>query len=138
MPRSALRPIVHAACGVFAAVLALSTAQARPLEEIAQRGEISVCAHPDALPFASDRPDAPGFQIEIARAIAAKMGVRLRVDWIIPTMRASTVDCDLLMDAIVDPAVRRPGVQLSTPYQTGGVSLVFAPGQAPVAAYRDL
>ena len=135
---SALRLIVRAASGLFAAALAVNAAQARPLEEVRQKGEISVCAHPNALPYASDKPDAPGFQIEIARAIAAKMGVRLRVDWIVPTMRASMVDCDLLMDAIVDPAVRRPGVQLSTPYQTSGVSLVFAAGQAPVAAYRDL
>ena len=138
MPAYAFRPIMCAASGLFAAALAVNAAQARPLEEVTQKGEVSVCAHPNALPFASDKPDAPGFQIEIARAIAAKLGVRLRVDWIVPTMRASMVDCDLLMDAIVDPAVRRPGVQLSTPYQTSGVSLVFAAGQAPVAAYRDL
>jgi ABC-type amino acid transport substrate-binding protein len=138
MPASAFRPVVRAVSGLFAAALAFNAAQARPLEEVKQKGEVSVCANPDALPYASNKPDAPGFQIEIARAIAAKMGVRLRVDWIVPTMRASTVDCDLLMDAIVDPAVRRPGVQLSTPYQKSGVALVFAPGHAPVAAYRDL
>ena len=138
MPPSAFRLIVRAASGLFAAALAMNAAQARPLEEVRQKGEISVCANPNALPYASEKADAPGFQIEIARAIAAKLGVRLRVDWIVPTIRASTVDCDLLMDAIVDPAVRRQGVQLSTPYQTSGVSLVFAAGQAPVAAYRDL
>ena len=31
---------------------------------------ISLCAHPNALPFASRKGDPPGFQIELARAIA--------------------------------------------------------------------
>ena len=111
---------------------------ARPLEEIRARGEISVCANPNALPFASDKPETPGFQIEIARALAQQLGFRLKVEWIVPRYRASTVDCDMLMDSIVRPELQTPALKLSVPYQTSGVALAFAPGKATVATYQAL
>ena len=49
-------------------------------------------------------------------------------------MRAALVDCDMLMDTIARPGIQRPAIKLSTPYQTGGVALAFAPGQPTVAA----
>ena len=119
-------------------VLAAAPAYPRPYEEIRARGEIAVCANPNALPYSSNRPERPGFQIEIARALAAKLGLRLHVDWIVPRMRAATVDCDMLMDTIARPEIQGPAIKLSVPYQTGGVALAFAPGQPTVAAYRDL
>jgi len=124
----------------LAASLALSApaASARPYEEIRTSGEISVCSNPNALPYASDRPETPGFQIEIARAIAERLGFRLRVDWIVPRMRAALVDCDMLMDTIAIPEVQGPAIKLSVPYQTGGVALAFAPGRSTVASYSEL
>jgi ABC-type amino acid transport substrate-binding protein len=123
---------------LVAVSVAVASAHARPYEEIRTRGEIAVCANPNALPYASNRPDKPGFQIEIARALAERLGVRLHVDWIVPRMRAATVDCDMLMDTIARPEIQGPAIKLSTPYQTGGVSLAFAPGQTTVASYREL
>ena len=38
-------------------------APARPLEAIRQRGALTLCAHPNALPFASRHGDVPGFQV---------------------------------------------------------------------------
>jgi len=111
----------------------------RPLDEIRARGEISVCANPNALPYASEKPETPGFQIEIARAIAQQMGLRLHVAWIVPRYRASTVDCDMLMDTIARSDVETPqSIKLSTPYQTSGVALAFGPGKKTVATYREL
>jgi ABC-type amino acid transport substrate-binding protein len=115
-----------------------SAAFARPWGDIETAGEISVCANPNALPYAADREDLPGIQIETARALAKALGLKLRTAWIIPRMRASTVDCDLLMDTIVAPGVQPPSLRLSLPYQMSGVALAFAPGRAPVQAYRDL
>jgi polar amino acid transport system substrate-binding protein len=122
---------------VAMAILA-APAHPRPYEEIRARGEIAVCANPNALPYSSNRPDKPGFQIEIARALAARLSLRLHVDWIVPRMRAATVDCDMLMDTIARPEIQGPAIKLSTPYQTGGVALAFAPGQTTVPSYRDL
>lgn len=111
---------------------------AKPWDVIRADGEISVCANPNALPYSSNRPDAPGFQLEIARALAQRLDVRLRVDWIIPRMRASTVDCDLLMDTIAVPGVHPPSIKLSAPYYRSGVPLAFAANEEPAASYRGL
>src|SRR5215203_4477951 len=109
---------------LFCLLIAVAApAGARTLAEVQARGEISMCANPDALPHASNRPDSPGFQIEIGRAVAAAMGMPLHVDWIIPRMRANLVDCDMLFDTIVDPAVMRGPIKLSAPYQKSGVAL---------------
>ena len=123
---------------LLACALAAAPLHARPYEEIRTRGEISVCANPNALPYAANHPEKPGFQIEIARALAERLGLRLHVDWIVPRMRAATVDCDMLMDTIARPEVQGPAIKFSVPYQTGGVALAFAPGRPTVAAYRDL
>lgn len=123
---------------VSACLLACAAADARPLDEIRARGEISVCANPNALPYASDKPDTPGFQIEIARALAQQLGYKLRVEWIVPRYRASAVDCDMLMDSIVRPDLQTPALKLSVPYQTSGVALAFAPGKATVPTYSAL
>ena len=118
--------------------LAAAPAAARPYAEIMTRGEISVCANPNALPYSSSRGETPGFKIEIARAIAQRLGVQLRVEWIVPRMRASTVDCDMLMDSIARPEVQSPALKLSVPYQTGGVALAFAAGRPTVPSYQEL
>jgi len=120
------------ACGLAFA------SQAKPWEAIHAEGAISVCANPNALPYSSNKPEAPGFQLEIARALAERLGVRLRIEWIIPRMRASTVDCDLLMDTIAVPGVQPPSIRLSIPYYYGGVPLAFGRDQQPAASYRAL
>jgi ABC-type amino acid transport substrate-binding protein len=126
----------------LAAVASLCTgapgAEARPLGEIRERGALTACANPNALPHASNRPEEPGFQIEIARALAAKMGLKLAIDWIVPRMRASTVDCDILLDTIVSKDIDYRGLRLSVPYQLSGVSLGIAPGQQPVQKFSDI
>lgn len=122
----------------LAALGATSEAQARTLADIQSRGMISMCANPDALPHASNKPDTPGFQIEIGRALAAALGVQLHVDWIIPRVRAGLVDCDMLLDTIVDPATQRGPVKLSQAYQKSGVALALRAGNDSVQQFQDV
>jgi ABC-type amino acid transport substrate-binding protein len=96
---------------------------ARTLAEVKAKGAISMCANPDALPFASEKADPPGFQIEIARALAAGLGVNLELQWILPRYRANLVNCDILMDSIDDAKVYEGRLLLSRPYQRTGVAL---------------
>lgn len=136
-----MTPLRHAALAVACSstlLLAPRVALAKPWAEIRTQGEVSVCANPNALPYSSNRSDSPGFQLEIARALAARIGVRLRVEWIVPRMRAATVDCDLLMDTIAVPGVQPPSLKLSVPYYRGGVVLAFGRGQETASTYRAL
>ncbi|EHR72247.1 periplasmic component of amino acid ABC-type transporter/signal transduction system [Burkholderiales bacterium JOSHI_001] len=127
-----------------AALVALLFAQAqapvgaRPLAEVQSNQQISLCANPNALPFAAEGGELPGFQIEIARALAQRMGFALQVLWIVPRYRAAAVDCDMLMDTILSPGIEQRGLRPSLPYQVGGVGLVFAPGQPTVPDYKSL
>lgn len=121
-----------------ALLLTGGAAVARPLAEVQAAKQLSLCANPNALPFSAENGDLPGFQIEIARALARRLGLELQVLWIVPRYRASAVDCDLLMDTILSPGVEQRGLRASLPYQVGGVGLVFAPGQPSVPDYRSL
>jgi len=120
------------------ALLSTGNAQARTLAEVRARGVVSMCANPDALPYASKQPDTPGFQIELGRAITAELGAPLEIDWIVPRMRAGLVDCDLLFDTIADPDVQRGPVKLSHPYQKSGVALALRRGSESVRGFQDL
>jgi polar amino acid transport system substrate-binding protein len=120
------------------AALLPATASARTLAEVRARGTISMCANPDALPHASKREDLPGFQIEIARALAQSLGLPLEIDWIVPRMRASLVDCDILLDTIAAPDVDRGPIKLSHPYQKSGVALALRPENEALRGFQDL
>lgn len=124
--------------GAVAALTLAFPAPARTLAEVKARGVISLCANPDALPYASNRSDPPGFQVEIARALAEALGVKLEVDWIVPRMRAGLVDCDMLLDTIVTPDLARGPVRISHPYQRSGVALALKRGSDSVARFTDL
>src|SRR5438309_770944 len=67
-----IKPRVRALalCCLPALTLVAAPAAARTLEAVRSRGAITLCAHANALPFASRQDSPPGFQIEIARALA--------------------------------------------------------------------
>jgi polar amino acid transport system substrate-binding protein len=129
--------------GALGAVLALglvcSTAGARPLAVIRDRGVLSLCAHANALPFASKTQDPPGFQIELGRALAGELGVALQVEWVTSGIQFRTADCDIILDTIAVPeaqAERR--LELSKPYQRSGVGLALRPGTSGILKFEDL
>lgn len=123
---------------VGCAGLLADEAQARTFSEIQARGLIELCANPDALPYASKSSEQPGFQIELARALAQGLGVQLQVDWIYIARRANQVNCDIVMDAFSDPEIHEGRLKLSIPYQKTGVALALAPGVPLVQSFDDL
>ncbi|MBV8199343.1 MAG: transporter substrate-binding domain-containing protein [Acidobacteria bacterium] len=126
----------------WVAMLALAVivppAAPAPLDAIRERGAVALCANPESLPWASKEGAVPGFQVEIARAIAGRLGVALQVDWIVPRRAARAVDCDLQLDVAARQGVEHPGLRLSVPYQTNSVVLAIAPGHDDIASLEDL
>jgi polar amino acid transport system substrate-binding protein len=114
-------------------------ATARSLEAIHQRGALTLCAHPNALPYASKRGDAvPGFQVEIATALAKQLGVSLEQHWVINSFQYRRADCDIILDAIADRAVlAEVGLRMSRPYHRSGVALAVGP-RSSVASLAEL
>jgi polar amino acid transport system substrate-binding protein len=99
-------------------------AQSRSLEAIGQRGSLAVCAHPNALPYSSKRGPLPGFQIELAEALAERLGVSLTRHWVINSFQYRRADCDVVLSAIADKAaLAEVGLRMSRPYYRTGVVL---------------
>jgi polar amino acid transport system substrate-binding protein len=124
---------------VLAVGFACSSAGARPLAVIRDRGVLSLCAHANSLPFASKTQDPPGFQIEIGRALAGELGVRLQVEWVVSGIQFRTADCDIVLDTIAVPeaqAERR--LELSKAYQRSGVGLAVRSDTPGVGRFEDL
>lgn len=124
---------------ILAATLAFGGgAAARTLAEVKSLGAISMCANADALPWASNKPEAPGFQIELGRAVAAGLGVPLNIDWIVPRRRANTVNCDMMLDSVNDPEVNEGRMLLSRPYQKSGMALALGRDAAEISSFTEL
>jgi polar amino acid transport system substrate-binding protein len=132
--------VAHAVVCLGAALLLpfAGSASARTLAEVKSLGAIFMCASPDALPYASEKPETPGFQIEIARAIAEGLGVSLNIEWIVARRRRNLVNCDMLLDNINDPEVNEGKARLSRPYQKSGVALGLRRDAEDISDYKQL
>lgn len=130
--RSALAAL--AAC----ALLLPALVHARTLAEARSLGSFSICAHPDALPFAREKGAVRGFQVELGEALARAMGLGFEAKWIIPSYRARLVDCDAKMDFIVQGFEDESKVRLSRPYARGGVALAIGPGHEELQDFRTV
>ena len=99
-------------------------ADARSLETVIERGALTLCASPNALPFASKSGPISGFQIELGEKIAEQLGVKLAREWVVSAIQYRRADCDLVLDVIArkdtPPA---GGVRASRPYHRSGVVL---------------
>jgi polar amino acid transport system substrate-binding protein len=117
--------------------LAGSAVSARPLAAIHDRGVLSLCAHANALPYASKTQEPPGFQIELGRALARELGVTLQIEWVVSGIQFRIADCDIVLDTIAVPeaqAERR--LDLSRPYQRSGVGLAVRPDATGVGKFE--
>jgi polar amino acid transport system substrate-binding protein len=130
---------VCTAAGLCALVwLMAGNADARTLAEVKSVGSITMCANRDALPYASNKPETPGFQIEIGRAIAEQLGVPLSIEWILPRRRANVVNCDMLLDNINDAEVNEGRMRLSRPYQRSGLALGLRQEAENISDFTEL
>jgi polar amino acid transport system substrate-binding protein len=144
--RSRLRPGLRATIAsgmLLATVLGIEGSVAAPgwarsLDSIRYRGTIGLCAHPNSLPFASRDGQPPGFQLELGRALAQKLGVSLTPVWVVSPIQIRRADCDMVLDAISNTEAQSElGLTLSKPYYRGGVILAVR-SDSRVASFQDL
>jgi polar amino acid transport system substrate-binding protein len=116
----------------------IDPAQARSLDAIRSVGALGLCAHPNSLPFASKSADPPGFQVELAQALARELGVSLKLDWIITVYQIRSADCDIMMDVIADrEAQSETNLRISKPYYRTGVALAV-PSASKLTSFKSL
>jgi polar amino acid transport system substrate-binding protein len=125
-------------CGVALALLSAAPAQPRSLQTIADRGTLTLCANPNALPWASKTGDMPGFQVELAENLAKRLGVSLTREWVLSAIQYRRADCDVVFDAIASKGASvEGGLRLSRPYQRGGIVLAVR-SESAAASLDDL
>ncbi len=133
-----IKTIVAFAAAV-AAVSASGPAGARSLAAIKDSGTLGLCAHPNSLPFASKDGKRHGFQVELADALAHRLGVALAEDWVISRYDLFRANCDVVMDAIADQKAQEDsGLSLSRPYRLSGVALAVRADDRSISRLGDL
>jgi len=106
------------------------------LPQLKAVGSLRFCADPQNLPFSSQEPQQPGFEVELAREMARELGLRADMVWI-DTEGGRTAlrqllegRCDLFMGLPQDQRFLEdnPRLTLSTPYYAMGHVLVLPAG----------
>lgn len=80
---------------------ASGVAAARPLSEIEASHTFTVCLQQDNAPFSMNVSDPRGLLVDLSRAVAHQLGVRLAIDWLSPRDSVEKSDCDALPAARV-------------------------------------
>lgn len=131
-----------------------SSSDAKPVageswKRIRERGELVVSMDPANLPYSAVTGDRPGFDVELARALAAELGVKLRIDWI-DIHRKTAIgqlldgECDLAFGAAIEPRAMDDEEEIgdkviySRPYYGTGYFLVTRRDGPPATSLADL
>jgi polar amino acid transport system substrate-binding protein len=130
--------LVRYAAGICLLLLGSVAADARSLETVIERGALTLCANPNALPFASKTGPIPGFQIELGEKIAEQLGVKLTREWVVSAIQYRRADCDLVLDTIARKDIPpEGGVKVTRPYHRSGVVLAVR-ADSPAASLASL
>lgn len=113
------------------------------LAAVKERGWMKVCAHPEALPFSSQDRSQPGFQLEIADAIAKILGVKVIPEWIVYSRHARRAECDAVIGAVVpltadEKVTPTRGALLTKPYAGSGYVLLVPRSNTAVHRVEDV
>jgi polar amino acid transport system substrate-binding protein len=126
------------AAGLCLLLLGSAAADARSLETVIERGALTLCANPNALPFASKTGPVPGFQIELGEKIAEQLGVKLTREWVVSAIQYRRADCDLVLDTIArKDTPPEGGLKVTRPYHRSGVVLAVR-ADSPAASLASL
>jgi len=116
---------------------------------IRERGELVVSMDPANLPYSAATGDRPGFDVELARELAAKLGVKLRIDWI-DIHRKTAIgqlldgECDVAFGSAVEPRAMDDEEEIgdrviySRPYYGTGYFLVTRRNGPKAESLADL
>ena len=108
-----------------------------------------VCIDPANLPYSSAKADRPGFDVELARSLAEKLHLRLRIDWLDVQNETAVGEllqghCDLVFgaavaaNAVADDEPLAGKILYSRPYYGTGYVLVQRTNDPIVRSLAEL
>jgi putative heme-binding domain-containing protein len=113
------------------------------------RGELVVSMDPANLPYSSARAEYPGIDVEVARALASKLRMKLRIDWLDVQHETAVGEllehgCDLILgeavanNAVADDTELAGKILYSRPYYATGYLLVERKNGPKVRSLEEL
>lgn len=114
------------------------------LERIKRTGVLKVCTDPESLPYSTEDPHTPGFDLEIAGRIAEHLGVRLKVVWNQTYFTGRAIRRHLFRQRLCDAFLGLPigsyeeDLDFSKPYYGTGYVLVVPEGASNAKGLVDL
>ena len=100
-----------------------------------------VCAVDGLLPYSSSDEKVPGFEVEIARALAKVLGVDLKYEWVswdglIPALTSGR--CDVIVDGMFITPEREKVIAFSRPYYGSGETILVRKDNTSIKNLADL
>ena len=135
--------LLSAVAAVIGAALAAAPAAAQTLEKIKQRGVLVVGSKADYKPFGFRDPSGAivGFEPDIAKLVADKLGVKLEIEPVVSSNRMQFLQqgkIDLMIATMNDKPDRRQIVGIIDPlYYASGVN-VLANKKAGLKTWEQL
>jgi len=121
-------------CGVLVIALSSVHAEARSLDDILKAGELRVGVNPTMPPLAefNDHNEIDGFEPELAKAVADKLGVKLRLVQLgapdrIPFVAADKID--VVMGAMSRTAERAKVIDFTVPIHSENYGILSLAGK---------
>jgi polar amino acid transport system substrate-binding protein len=105
------------------------------------KGVLEVCGVDGLLPYSSSDTNTPGFEVEIARAMAAKLGVKAEYNWVtwdalIPALTSNR--CDAIINGLFITDERKKVIDFSVPYYGSGETILVLKSDDSVHKVEDL
>lgn len=140
--RSFVKGLLGAACALAIGILGPSEAKADKFAEILSKGVVRIIVFADVPPFGTlnAKRELEGFDIDIAKALAQALGVRLEL---VPATAANRIPylltdkADLNVAAMSVTPERAKQVMYSAPYADTSLS-VYGPKSLSIKAAKDL
>jgi len=138
---SARRGAVALAAAAILGLIATGPASADTLDKIRQDGVLKVCGVDGLLPYSSSDTSVPGFEVEIARAMAEKMAVKAEYVWVtwdalIPALTSER--CDAIVNGMFITEERDKIIDFSVPYYASGETILVRKDNESVKGLDDL
>ena len=111
------------------------------LARVKKAGVLTVCAVDGLLPYSSSDKRTPGFEVEIAQAVARELGVAVRHHWttwdgLIPALTSKR--CDAIIDGMFITPERQKVIAFSRPYYGSGETILVRKDNTTIRGLADL
>lgn len=129
-----------AAFGLLACLAGTASAGDGSFDRVKANG-LQVCETDGLLPYSSSDAKVPGFEVEIARALATKLGVELKQVWVswdglIPALTGER--CDAIINGMFITPERLKVIDFSVPYYGSGETILVRKDNNAIKSLDDL